>query len=88
MGKAYWSREWGTQEELLYISTIGENKKNSKEGVETVISRMNKSQRREWKIKMLKGYLKACARRVFWGTTNAKDVIHFAKNELQKILLS
>jgi len=78
----YGSGVWGTQDELRYLNTIGEHKKTSKEGMESVWDKLSGAGRKEWKIKMLEGYLTGARKRVNWGRINSNDVINYAEQEL------
>jgi hypothetical protein len=61
---------WRTPDEKNYIKKIGQYAQN------TVSF---------GKINLLKGYLRACLKRVHWGNLHKKEIIDFATEELNRL---
>lgn len=64
---------YSTEDEMQYLRTIGEHKKNGPKSVESFHSRLMPRQQVKHKINLLNNYIKTAEKREDWGSIEKKD---------------
>lgn len=76
---------YSTEDEMQYLRTIGEHKKNGPKSVESFHSRLMPRQQVKHKINLLNNYIKTAEKREDWGSIEKRIAIGCARKELERL---
>lgn len=76
---------FSTEDEIRYLRTIGEHKKNGQKSIETFYSRLVPRAQAAHKVKLLKSYIAASDQRDDWGQIEKRIALGCAKRELERL---
>jgi hypothetical protein len=76
---------FSTEDEIRYLRTIGEHKKNGPKSVESFYSRLMPRAQDAHKVKLLKSYIAAADKRDDWGAIEKRIALGCARKELERL---
>jgi hypothetical protein len=76
---------YSTEDEMQYLRSIGEHKKNGRCSVESLYSRLMPRQQVTHKVKLLKNYIAMADKREDWGSIERRIALGCARQELERL---
>lgn len=76
---------YSTEDEMKYLRSIGEHKKNGKLSVESFYSRLMPRQQAARKVNLLKNYIATADKREDWGSIEKRIALGCARKELERL---
>lgn len=76
---------YSTDDEMSYLRSIGEHKKNGSKSIESLYSTMMPHQQTAHKVKLLKNYLATADKREDWGQIEKRIALGCARQELERL---